>query len=459
MSELSSQLQIPHIVFEQLETLKKELEEGEITQKGYEKRKKKLLEKYGEYEEFDEYRNSGNGIFQANENPNKSQSLIAKDNRNGLNIKQKDEQSYNHVYLNPYRYRSGTLSYDQISCISEEKYSSIWAEQAGKQQLPFKPRGIPFSVYDQYNPSILMTRFNDIASVLRYRNKESPRKKVLIVANDKTKEVTKITYNKLTSHAEKIALMIRNKPELLQGDRVALIYRASEIIDFTISLFGCFISGMVAVPINNHDNFEELNEILTSTQCRIVLTTQTTLKNFQKDLMNKNIQWPSNIETWTTDNVGGFYPKKDGDIPPLRTDDLAYIEYSHSPIGELRGVVISHRAIMNQMTCLNAIVSTVPKSSKKNHNSKKNNSKKHILTRNDQVIITYLDPRQTIGLIFSILFSIYNGDTTVWCPQRAILVPGLWATLITKYKATIILADYPGLKTVTFNYQDGNFFF
>lgn len=58
----------------------------------------------------------------------------------------------------PYRYRSGSLSYDQISCISEEKYSSIWAEQAGKQQLPFKPRGIPFSVYDQYNPSILMTR-------------------------------------------------------------------------------------------------------------------------------------------------------------------------------------------------------------------------------------------------------------------------------------------------------------
>lgn len=137
----------------------------------------------------------------------------------------------------------------------------------------------------------------------------------MIVANDKTKEVTKITYSKLTSHAEKIALMIRNKPELLQGDRIALVYETSEIIDFTISLFGCFIAGMVAVPINNHDNIEELNEILTLTQCRIILTTQATLKNFQKDLVNKEFQWPPNIETWTTDNIGGFYPKKDEDIP------------------------------------------------------------------------------------------------------------------------------------------------
>ncbi|KAG4306401.1 hypothetical protein PORY_000389 [Pneumocystis oryctolagi] len=454
MSELTNQSHVSQMLSEQLEALKKELDEGEITQKGYEKRKKQLLLKYGEVSEStDKYINTNSQLFQGNENSGGNQNYISKGIKTSLHMKSKDGQSHNHVYSNPYRYRSGTLSYDQVSHISEEKYSAFWAEQAGKQQLPFKPRGIPFSVFDQYNPSILMTRFNDIASVLRYRSKNSPKKKALIVVNG-MKEVGKITYNKLASRAEKIALMIKGKHELHQGDRVVLIYENSEIVEFAVSLFACFIAGVIAVPINNYDNFDELNEILISTQSHIILTTNANLKRFQKDLINKKFRLPPNIELWRTDNIGGYQPKKNEDTPPLRTDDLAYIEYSHSPIGEVRGVVVSHRTIMNQMTCLNSIVSTVPKNTKKNNNSKKNSSKKNTSTKNDQTIITYLDSRQTIGLIFNILFSIYNGDTTIWCPRQSILVPGLWATLITKYKATIILADYPGLKTVTFNYQD-----
>ncbi len=32
-------------------------------------------------------------------------------------------------------------------------------------------------------------------------------------------------------------------------------------------------------------------------------------------------------------------------------------------------------------------------------------------------------------------------------------LPGLYAHLITKYKATLMVADYPGLKRAAYNYQ------
>ena len=58
-----------------------------------------------------------------------------------------------------------------------------------------------------------------------------------------------------------------------------------------------------------------------------------------------------------------------------------------------------------------------------------------------------------IGMILSVLQGVYGGFTTIWSVQAAVTVPGLWAHLITRYKATLLLGDYPGLKTVAYNYQ------
>ena len=70
-----------------------------------------------------------------------------------------------------------------------------------------------------------------------------------------------------------------------------------------------------------------------------------------------------------------------------------------------------------------------------------------------EILATYLDPQQRIGLIQTVLMGVYGGKRTVWFSQETGTIPGIYANIITRFKATLCLADYSGLKTVAYNYQ------
>ena len=332
-----------------------------------------------------------------------------------------------------------------------------------KHQLPLEPREVPFAVYDPHNSNIPMSKFDNIATVLRHRARTTPKQPAYWVLDQKGKEFSSITWEKLASRAEKVAQVIRDKSNLYRGDRVALIYRDSEIIDFAVAFMGCFIAGVVAVPINDFDvstttnlsDYHRLNVILTTTQAHLALTTDVNLKTFQRDITANKLNWPRGVEWWKTNEFGSFHPKKKDEIPPLIVPDLAYIEFSRAPTGDLRGVVMSHRTIMHQMACLSAMLQTIPTNGNDtfNPNLRDKTGRPMVGSNAGEILLSYLDPRQSIGLILGLLFTVYGGHTTVWMEARAVETPGLYANLITKYKATLMIADYPGLKRAAYNYQ------
>ncbi len=249
------------------------------------------------------------------------------------------------------------------------------------------------------------------------------------------KEIASITWDKLASRAEKVAQVIRDKSSLYRGDRVALIYRDTEVIDFAIALMGCFIAGVVAVPINELQDYQKLNLILTSTQAHLALTTDNNLKTFQRDITTQKLNWPKGVEWWKTNEFGGFHPKWKDDIPPLSVPDLAYIEFSRAPTGDLRGVVLSHRTIMHQMACMSAVVATVPRNGPGDTFSSTLRDKNGRLIgggHSSEILLSYLDPRQGIGMILGVLLTVYGGHTTVWMENTAVEVPGLYAHLISQ---------------------------
>jgi acyl-CoA synthetase (AMP-forming)/AMP-acid ligase II len=322
-------------------------------------------------------------------------------------------------------------------------------------QLPLEPRDVPFAVEDPHDKHTLMSKFDNIAAVLRHRGRTTGKNPAYWVLDNKGKEIASITWDKLASRAEKVAQVIRDKSSLYRGDRVALIYRDTEIIDFAIALLGCFIAGVVAVPINDLDNYPRLNFILTSTQAHLALTTDNNLKAFQRDITTRKLNWPRGVEWWKTNDFGSFHPKRKEDAPPLQVPDLAYIEFSQAPTGDLRGVVMSHRTIMHQMACLSAIISTVPANRGTdtfNTGLRDKNGRLMAGGGNGEILLTYLDYRQGIGMIMGVLLAVYGGHTTVWMENKAVETPGLYAHLITKYRATLLLADYPGLKRAAYNY-------
>jgi acyl-CoA synthetase (AMP-forming)/AMP-acid ligase II len=323
-------------------------------------------------------------------------------------------------------------------------------------QMPLEPREVPFAVEDPHDKHTMMSKFDNIAAVLRHRGRSTGKNPAYWVLDNKGKEISSITWDKLASRAEKVAQVIRDKSSLYRGDRVALIYRDTEIIDFAIALLGCFIAGVVAVPINDLDDYQKLNLILTSTQAHLALTTDNNLKAFQRDITTQKLNWPRGVEWWKTNDFGSFHPKKKDDSPPLQVPDLAYIEFSRAPTGDLRGVVMSHRTIMHQMACLSAMILTVPANRPADTFSSGLRDKSGRLMAgggHGEILLTYLDYRQGVGMIMGVLLAVYGGHTTVWMDSKAVETPGLYAHLITKYKATLMLADYPGLKRAAYNYQ------
>ncbi|KAK4691248.1 hypothetical protein P7C71_g5709, partial [Lecanoromycetidae sp. Uapishka_2] len=295
-------------------------------------------------------------------------------------------------------------------------------------QLPLEPREVPFAVYDPHNGNIPMSKFDNIATVLRHRARTNPKQPAYWVLDQKGKEISSITWEKLASRAEKVAQVIRDKSNLYRGDRVALIYRDIEIIDFAVAFMGCFIAGVVAVPINDFDvsggnlaDYHRLNVILTTTQAHLALTTDVNLKNFQRDITASKLNWPRGVEWWKTNEFGSFHPKKGNEAPPLIVPDLAYIEFSRAPTGDLRGVVMSHRTIMHQMACLSAIIQTIPTNGNDTFNGNLRDKQGQLMTRSGagEVLLSYLDPRQSIGLILSLLLTVYGGHTTVWMQAEA----------------------------------------
>ncbi|TEA14218.1 Uncharacterized protein C8034_v003668 [Colletotrichum sidae] len=371
----------------------------------------------------------------------------------GQNFDQQPQEEYG----GPHRYSSGE-AFSPTAAMAPPMLTAndLPPPEVLEYQMPLEPRDLPFAISDPHDSNTPMSKFDNIAAVLRHRGKTASKMPAYWVLDSKGKEIASITWDKLASRAEKVAQVIRDKSSLYRGDRVALIYRDTEVIDFAIAVLGCFIAGVVAVPINDLQDYQKLNLILTSTQAHLALTTDNNLKAFQRDITTQKLNWPKGVEWWKTNEFGSFHPKRKDDVPPLTVPDLAYIEFSRAPTGDLRGVVLSHRTIMHQMACMSAIISTVPGTGPGdtfNRTLRDKNGRLIGAGTTSETLLSYLDPRQGIGMILGVLLTVYGGHTTVWLENKAVEVPGLYAHLITKYKATLMISDYPGLKRAAYNYQ------
>ncbi|OLL26567.1 hypothetical protein NEOLI_000288 [Neolecta irregularis DAH-3] len=464
---------LPSDIESKLLELEYDFQQGDITEQGYKKRKSALLLSVKE----DPVIAAGEGQTNFSNDSNSTSTDFAQASPNNrpvshLSLEMPDyrfnpstfdlqfddnDLTYNRIH-NTYTERARTEDYEEIDDDNTVAYQrKIFEGSPHKGILNIlEPRDIPFSIFDPHNENIPLSKFDNLAAILRYRGQTIPKKPAFLVLDSKGKEVHTMTWEKIALRAEKVGHVIREKSGLYRGDRVALVYRDSEVVEFVVALLGCFIAGVVAVPVNKPEDYEELNFILTSTQAHLALTTDNNLKAFQRGLSAAKIPWPRGVEWWKTNDFGSFHPKKKEELPALQAPELAYIEFSRSPTGELRGVVISHRTILHAMSSLLAVIFSVP--GQKQDSPAEHMRDKHenpvIGTGSGEVLVTYLDPRQSVGILFSVLMTVYGGYTTVWTKPGAVATPGLFANIVTRYKASLVLADYPGLKTVAYNYQN-----
>ncbi|KAF9332496.1 hypothetical protein BGZ91_011683 [Linnemannia elongata] len=145
----------------------------------------------------------------------------------------------------------------------------------------------------------------------------------------------------------------------------------------------------------------------------------------------------------------------------------AYIEYTKSHNGELKGVAISHRTILAQCRAISDSLESNPKRQQRHklHLSTAASSEDISILQSPQspipsvltpsshqrqepadVVLSWLEPRQQVGLILGGLLGVYRGSHTVFLHSGVTETAGLWEQCAHRYGATLALGDYQGVR-------------
>lgn len=257
---------------------------------------------------------------------------------------------------------------------------------------------------------------------------------------------------RILGKAELIAKNIHEKTQLPAGARVALVFRMSEILEFVAAFYGAMLAGVVPVLVNQIQEFSEMVYIMTSAKVELALTTQTNHKALMKDV-RKGTAWPSGVTWWRTDSEETWSPKKgEHERIPLKKHDLAYIEYTKSANGELKGIAVSHKNLMAQCQTLRSTFSWRPALYKDKHGKYQTDPALAIDTPPNHLqalkaaqeepsihgtVMTWLEPRQQSGLIIGCIMGVYLGNFTVFVDSSITAISGLWAHSAAAYRGNV----------------------
>lgn len=292
----------------------------------------------------------------------------------------------------------------------------------------------------------------NLMSILAQRAELHGTELAIMVLDIKGKLQQSILWEKLYFKAVKVAHELTHKTHFKTNSTVALLYKDSEVCEFAVALYGCFLANVSAIPIHNDISLSEMFEVLKVSSSLLVLISESVSRELEK-LSAAGTTWPSKIFRLKTSDLGSARKSEQESLKKAKkvhgdsTNDLAYIEFSRSPVGDLRGIAMSHRTIIHQMNCLETSLLSLPNSGSSLYKPPKGRS------GTKKAFLATMDMRLSIGLIMGTMFSMYSGNLLVWAPPKVMEVQGLYANIISKIHANLLLADFLGLKRVTYDYQ------
>ncbi|EDO16936.1 hypothetical protein Kpol_1020p45 [Vanderwaltozyma polyspora DSM 70294] len=482
--------ELPIALQNQLSNLIEDYKVENLTRKGYETKRNELLDKYTRNQQALLYasRNSTVSVSTNTREHNLSTRIILPSNKRFIddNASYKSQDTFlpyppTDIYkqdLSTYNNNTNTTTNNKIGITKHERRSnSIYrVATSNSSSVLSTPRhkkssSLQLSLHSNdafvkaYNPMIpLLPRIpeesshDSLPSILRARYENYEKQTSIISIDNKGKE-NSISWAKLYLRAEKIAHEL-NKSRLYKKDKVLLWYNRDEVIEFAIALLGCFIAGIIAVPVS----FEtyKLGEIiqiikltnssyvLISNECHKQLDNLQTTSNNTKIKLIKD-EFFSQLTFLKTSELG-TYSKAKKNAPTFDIPDISYIEFTRTPLGRLSGVVMKHRALINQLKMLVKIMD-----SRSMPHWKKNSiliPYDKAASVNRYTILNSLDPTRSTGLVLGLLFGIYSGNLLISISDTILKTPGNYEDIINQHKADVLLNDQLQLKQVVINYLE-----
>ena len=225
-------------------------------------------------------------------------------------------------------------------------------------------------------------------------------------------EEARFTYAELDLRARAISAWLSSVSAV--GDRVLLL--SSSGPEFVSAVFGCLYRGAVAVPAYPLDparisrTVSRLNRILKDAQPVIALASGSSLA-FVEDLVRihpdlESVRWMA-TESIPSELAGNWKP------PAIHPDTLAVLQYTSGSLAAPKGVMVSHRNILENERMLQEV---------------------HDYTE-DNTFVGWIPLAHDWGLVNNVFQPLYSGALSVLMPPEAFLQkPVRWLQTISRYK-------------------------
>ncbi|MFN8576940.1 MAG: fatty acyl-AMP ligase [Candidatus Sericytochromatia bacterium] len=232
-------------------------------------------------------------------------------------------------------------------------------------------------------------------------------------------EVKTVTYKQLCERAESIAIELQKNYKV--GDKALLLFDTG--LDFVSSLWACFISGIIAVPIHPPIDMRSLTKllgILKDSKANVVITTQDFVN--QMAFVKSSIPDAPDIGSLAVDKIditgSTFISFKAED------SSHALIQYTSGSIGMSKGVLLTHNNIVYNAYMLKAVLDEIP-------------------PPNAEIdsFCCWLPLYHDMGLMSGVILPLVMGTSSVlMSPLMFLQKPVRWLKAISKYKATVSAA-------------------
>jgi acyl-CoA synthetase (AMP-forming)/AMP-acid ligase II len=256
---------------------------------------------------------------------------------------------------------------------------------------------------------------NSIVDVLQRRAKNQPHELAFRFISDGEQDDTLLTYENLDRRACSIAASLQSS--LKHGDRAVLLFPPG--LDFVAAFFGCLYAKVIAVPA--YPPHPARIEVTLPIILGLIADADASAVLLSKELYT-SINSRNTIKT-ALDNIklividdGVSMLNYQWHQAEIKSDDIAYLQYTSGSTSAPKGVMISHNNLIHNMHLIQKCFGI----SKEDHG------------------VIWLPPYHDMGLIGGILQPLYSGVSFTLMPHLMFLQrPLRWLETISRFRATI----------------------
>src|SRR5262245_16910506 len=256
--------------------------------------------------------------------------------------------------------------------------------------------------------------FSSLVTLLQHRAVTQPADRAFVFLSDRGAREAELTFAQLYDRARALASELVQKGA--PGDRALLIFPQG--LDFIVALFGCFMAGVIAVPMivpRRQSSRDSTASITTNCAPRFILTSQLLMSGQRKNVAARfadgNYEWIA-VDAMVDHSVSSESSK----LPLVGGETVALLQYTSGSTSDPKGVVVTHENLLQNLEMIHLSFGATRAST----------------------FVSWIPLYHDMGLILNALASFHVGACCVlMAPVAFVQRPMVWLKAIQEYRAEI----------------------